>query len=666
MTAILRITDGTTTVNLLSGKQRSGFHLANWRPGVAQFKDDGVWQDPILADNRRLADYRWQNVVETFEVHLSGHYQDGLARELQTLQRLLVQAANYWKGDWQCAPVWIEARASCETNTRYALVHAGTIPEIDNPHAQSFFRRYSFMRDMTVIVERGHWLETAPGTGVAVERSNPGRSATTAAAEVFVANKHNTAALTHVYYYDASIGSYSTNIVAAVPDYKFLPDSPAVGDIVYFAAARPFCSLVFDIRTAMTGVTGIVWEYSQGGAVWATLDVQDNTNHDGAGDQVAFDTTGVKSVHWEQPADWAEDDVNVIFAWWVRARVTAAAGATAPIQQNRVIYTVLWPYIEVAADEAPGDLPPLTTVVTKNRSAYYDGAAVYDDGMSDAWLGLRSYSRGSNFTAFINIADEQNNASITVAITAIGGAAAAFADIYDAPSGRGVDIQGAAATDGASIEIAIASPLAEEYYGTYHAFLRVRNDDATDMSAYVIGYVANQELGRTSTASIDNWNFAVQLVDLGRIDLSPSAMLAASLGNDMRLYAQIYCNDHMYVYDLILIPVDEWAAHIYANEYDRVFAIAQLSPDYNSGTSIDIDSIGIPKRPNNVKIMAGTSLRAIGRNEANGPSILQANTMQRLWILQGQRVSILYAMPHMTATIDIERQARYLALRGGR
>ena len=80
MTAVLKITDGTTTVDLIKANRRSGFHLGNWRPAVTQFKEDGVWQDSPLGDGRRLADYRFANAIETFELVLDGHDQDGLAR----------------------------------------------------------------------------------------------------------------------------------------------------------------------------------------------------------------------------------------------------------------------------------------------------------------------------------------------------------------------------------------------------------------------------------------------------------------------------------------------------------------------------------------------------------------------------------------------------------
>jgi hypothetical protein len=86
---------------------------------------------------------------------------------------MLEKAANYWATDWQDEPVWIEARASEETNLRYGLIVQGRIPEDENPFSQPFLQPMceSAMDRMTLVVERTHWTENQPGVGTAVELS---------------------------------------------------------------------------------------------------------------------------------------------------------------------------------------------------------------------------------------------------------------------------------------------------------------------------------------------------------------------------------------------------------------------------------------------------------------------------------------------------------------
>ena len=62
MTAILRITDGTTIIDLLS--PTTGFHLAGWEPAIAQYKGGGMFSNSPLADGRRLVDRHFDNVID--------------------------------------------------------------------------------------------------------------------------------------------------------------------------------------------------------------------------------------------------------------------------------------------------------------------------------------------------------------------------------------------------------------------------------------------------------------------------------------------------------------------------------------------------------------------------------------------------------------------------
>src|SRR4030042_2596162 len=121
MVAVLKITDGTTTIDLLN--DHSGFMLKEWEPTVPDYKGGGVWQDSPLADGKVLSDKRFDVYTDTFVLMARGPTQNKLIDYMRTLRNMLEQAANFWVVDWNSEPVWIEAKASCEDETRYALIN---------------------------------------------------------------------------------------------------------------------------------------------------------------------------------------------------------------------------------------------------------------------------------------------------------------------------------------------------------------------------------------------------------------------------------------------------------------------------------------------------------------------------------------------------------------
>ena len=169
---LLRITDGTTYVNLLRRKGMTGFHLANWSPATATYKQGGIWRDSPFSDGRKMVDAQWQHPIENITLHLKDTGMDDVTVLLQDLRRLLEKANNYWKTDWQDEPVWIEARSGCETNIRYALIYDSRVLGDNNPYGQPFAsRRHPIHQSLSLQIERGHWLSHYPGNSVCAETS---------------------------------------------------------------------------------------------------------------------------------------------------------------------------------------------------------------------------------------------------------------------------------------------------------------------------------------------------------------------------------------------------------------------------------------------------------------------------------------------------------------
>ena len=164
MTAILQITDGTNTVDLLA--EGNGFLLRRWRPAMPDYKASGIRQNSGMADGTRLVMTTWADYVESMEIVLRQSSQDIAIRDLRTLRQLLQRAAEYWTTNWQNTPVYLVAKAQKETQTRYALISSGRIPEDEQPYAQPFFLPTcrAIGDTLSLIIVHGPWLESAPGT----------------------------------------------------------------------------------------------------------------------------------------------------------------------------------------------------------------------------------------------------------------------------------------------------------------------------------------------------------------------------------------------------------------------------------------------------------------------------------------------------------------------
>lgn len=165
--AILEVTDGTNTVSLINGP----FYLDSWRPGVADYKEGGIYVDPPLSDNRRLVFRRFGNVNERFDIKQRSLGPDEAARDMKNLQDLLEDAANYWvSGQSSASPVYLVAKAKDETNSRYAAIVKGRIPEMENPFSSPFMQPdCAVIQDnMNLIIERTHWASDPPGQASAI------------------------------------------------------------------------------------------------------------------------------------------------------------------------------------------------------------------------------------------------------------------------------------------------------------------------------------------------------------------------------------------------------------------------------------------------------------------------------------------------------------------
>jgi hypothetical protein len=703
--ALAHLSIGTAT-NRINLFDRSGFWLLDWT--VAASEHDATFQESNLADFRQMVAYRDVTHIETFSLTLKTATQDIAARKLQEMRAMLRLMLDYWTTTYQTDVVYLAARASCETNMRYAVVYDGRLVGESNPYGQPFRQtdNTAVMDTLTLIVERGPWLENVPGTGTAIAigttQTYDGRTVgnvddtetadlTTNAQEVFVANKHNVAQLTDIYYWDDSAGAWSGNLMDAALPFAFLPPAPLeVDDFVIFgidtsiADSGPFDNLVLDIGTALGVGGGITIEWlvpralnTEDPSTWAGLSIyQDNTNDAGAMTGVPFNTTGVGSVHWHIDSSWDEKDPDPtgadalgVTGYWIAAYVTAVAGAPSPpTQQNRDIYTITWPYIELGADEVNGDMPALLRITADCRSAQ-DGEGTTTDLWSQRLIaGLRSMDRGDDYTAFINLANEQTPTGATITL----GTNTAWFDRITTPAGNTARYGPGAGAHDWNPEIYVA--LSSDWYGRFHAFVRTETLLAADGTeawlrlGYAPGDSSNYGEKKTVERALRPGTYGGYIHDFGEIVLGPSADIYP-----YEMYTT-YVNVEVattgvwmaYIMDLILIPVDEWAWD--CEDMFKNSGASQYTNDYL--THVNIDAIQNPRMILSHLVRNGTDdISRYWRPITNGIPMLLPNKRQRLWFLSVQSdpydsTTVILSRCNVCHSIQLWKNQRYTTLRG--
>jgi hypothetical protein len=870
MAGELYITDGTRqgTIDLKTGV----FRLVDWTPAIAPIKGEGVWQDSMLDDGRRLIMAKRANTTEVFDLRVCGATQNDTIRETQALRRLLEKARAFWTNPTQNAPVWLETRGPCETNTRYAYIMNYSTPNDDNPFMPPFnAEAIATMDEWTLNIERSDWQANPPGDGTCVQISGlqayssitgngtymptqsdddvnvnlhlgvagtpstteyigltagdlyangirfrnvavpagatilsatltvvasnndanglipyivfgelnahpavfstyadfvartptvntykdaisdnwtagtsyviasgadlvnvlqeivdlPGWAAghnlalllysvyssstalrryaswdnvtyaepalfiewetdeairgreATCTQEVYFANKHNQAQISHAYYWDAAPGVWSDIMAAALPANIF-PAVPAAGDILYLGCdttlvnSGPFASAIFDIGTAANDIIDVSWEYWNGG--WVALTVLSTL--DTSVPAEFFNVAGVGSVSFAQPSDWTTTAVNGVTGYWIRCSILAVGAApTAPTQANRLIYTVVRPSVDVDELQVTGDITSLARLKVRDYSGSYH--------IASAILATRSTSRGDDFTMYLNASDEQNNPLIGF-VTPVG-CNVSVANWLKSPAGRCAHYNPGAGSTGFCWFL-INSDIAPDFYGTYRALLRVeRHSAVTDckvklsLGAYDLYYGNHTVIFSTAYKAIISDDVGL-VINFGNIDI-PN--MGALRDNDetspilLRLdFANTTTTPDLYIYDLILVPVDEWAGQfLAADPTNETHCLGYTSALHFGGVGdirhevyLDVDSLNLKKRISACTRQAdGDLLQYSWQDITPAAAQLQANADQQVFamLFVYDPVDNAWTLPvEGIGTLEIEATARYLSMRG--
>lgn len=467
----------------------------------------------------------------------------------------------------------------------------------------------------------------------------------------YAVNHHSQSNLTHAYVYDAAPApTYTRVFPASSLPVELLPHTPAVGDMLYlgFDTSHPavygHLNIVFDIETPCLGVTG-VWEYSTNVGWSAVEGYVDHTS--------TFGVTGVNPISF-CPSTVAPRDVNGVTGYWFRFRVTAVGAVlSAPTQANRNIYAVTWPFVEIEAEDVGGNVPAALAIEVIDQG---DKSGPENNAVPERWsnfvaVGLRSLSRGENFSAYLPCAyDNQVVPGVTVQV----GPSCTLVDqgnvtYLTSPARYCVNYSPATSQAMAPrVTFTIPAGLAQEWYGVYHAFVRCYEQ----YSATYGNEISIRVKAATGGAGLQTCTKTVQLpctgrgtgaaasshlVSLGRLNMPASGVVKVTeIGQDLTIAIEASSDgghNYMIFYDLILLPADEWLGFFFDD-------VANLDTPIQYGQKLLIDSVLNPKLPLRAvgqSSSAGEFIKSIWSPDANGPAMLQANTDQRLWFLTGLR-----------------------------
>lgn len=536
----------------------------------------------------------------------------------------------------------------------------------------------------SVIADDGNIVFGGGGNGLIFKRYESETTISTTDSSctdiIRIANKQNTSNLTHIHIDDGGVFGSNLFPMIAFPQ-DLLPAAPVANDAIYFGSSTgtansgPFSNLVFDIDDPVIAVGNyeIRWEYYTG-ATWATLTTHDETYSTSTGSG-RFQVLGVGSVHWIPPSDWATVAVNSVTAYWVRARVVSVTTSiTAPSQQNRTVYTSVLPFVTIDDLQVSGDISATAQEKVTNRSDEDgpggDSPNLYNNRIL---IGLRSYDRGNGFQSYLNISDVQPTTGISLSL----GTNTTFGNDIVAPTGRsatynpgGVEAMGTRAT------ATLSTTIARDFYGSYHAFLRVQRTAgaSTDFNVQLVFVTGSGGIQKTTESKQVQTTTAFELLDFGQVTIPVGGSLASSdLGDQIQILIQASAASgvpNLVLYDLILIPVDEWAI----DSVDQTnSSTSDIGRSGDISKLLDIDSVTDPKNPiKSIVRQVGSEFVTANYNPiTNGPAILQSNVDQRLWFLAAKTSATgssytWIAPPEIVHSIQLFKAQRYLGLRGNR
>ncbi len=546
MAQVLRVTDGSTTVNLLN---------------IVNLLFQG-WSPAVGTSHTNL----YERVTDRMAAKVKTSSIDAVAAEILKLNNLLRKAWQFHNTEWQTTPVYLESQGKNETKARFSLIFNGQLSGGFSEH-DFVNETANLLRSMQLRIEReAGWRANVPGnypSALTLTASDGPANPTS----VHIANFTDETLLTHIFNFDDSLTAFGSNLIADSDGFDYFEVSgstPATGDIVYFGSTTAaFHHVQLNISQAMgTGPT-IVWEYYNG--AWVTLTPGTKLGLYPIGTTIFWTNSNadaLRSIHVSNVSDWIAVAINGVTANWIRSRVTAGSTGVTAVQGAEVVYAQKNNYIEIPTTTIDGDLPPFLLQAFGQPDGDLALTAPNFTTTSRIICGARSRDL-DNFQANIPFADVTTDWTQT-----LGTDASEVAD-PNAPGDAHIAVSFATETLVERVRMQVAGNV-QDWAGTFRLFLRCQQIGGSNGDLSVqMKFRTNQtdaEGSESATETVDllTQDAGLELVDLGVLNI-PRMGIIDSDAVGVRPIFEVWSKRNtgsstLRIYDGILIPIDEWAA----------------------------------------------------------------------------------------------------------
>lgn len=675
MADILKLVNNTTEISLIS----DNYMVTNWEPALPAWKETSV--SPFLSDGSRLISRNFEDVIETLTLTISSTSPTNVATLYNNLKNLLELGVKYEMGQYQY-PTYVVVTPENISNSTYGRIKKYKIDKLPQIIHTTPFKVGSIVNgsayssalaSITLVLQVEIYKGQAPGSSTSTgmrslipfNGTNYGTvdsaGATQEATQVAVSPKFVTGNITHIYRFDSSGASFSSNILGASVPFNMFPSPLGNNDYVVFIASTgvtgnaPFHNIVLDLTQVSTTTMTGKWQYWTG-AAWADLTgVVDGST--------GFSVSGRSVVTWVIPSDMSTKSENSITGWVVRYLITNTNGNTQiPQQGNRIIYSTNQQRVTIVSTSVAGQIEAHARLRLHNLSSVT---------LSRVIMGLRSVSKGSNFGSSWNMASTNNPTGITWQDGGLNGGLTLTRAYF--PTGTAPYIDTTGPSTGYLIGyFTISGSIVWEYKGKFKFFLGIRAFGITgtqtlgDMLFYFQvrssdGTVILYESNRVPLSALPSLlgTEAVQMIELGEHQIIPDVPDSVTFeGLRFYIYTDLTQSAN---YDanpafIMMIPSDEYSFDIPVSQSKGGAALS-------SGNYIEVDGLGrnisaiIRKSSNDAYVGAAPP-------RLSQKPVLQANADQRLYFLT-MGASNAWSPSYML-DVEVDHVSRYLsALRGG-
>ena len=474
-----------------------------------------------------------------------------------------------------------------------------------------------------------------------------------------ICNKCQDSNITHVKFFDSSAGTYTELLPASSYPVDIFGSDLDSSDITYFISETfsndtPFSNIVFYLSQRILAINAqIQWEYYNGS--WVQLSTLDQ---EFILDNPVIEKTGICVEAFEIPADWVAVTVDGVTGLTVRARINFVFKlGQVPQQSNFDIFSAGNSYVDIGNEL--GDMDAITKLIVENVSNNLDGGRVDVPILFSNRLiaGKRKLSRGSAFSPFLNAKDYNNtseilttlgtNVTFQTSVTSITGEYARY-------NPSGVEAMADRVT------WSLNNVLSLQYIGAFHVYVRIHQTagSAGDFDVQLKVIYGSGGLNFTSESVQPQSTTRFELLDLGTINIPKFDSLTDTLQFVLQASAASG-TPNLDIFDLILIPVDEWAG-------DYTDSANVSGSEIGNGEKLEVS--GLVQRLE-IPVTVKNNLGAIkSEYETSGPPLYiepLPDDTQRLHFLQAQASTtgsdfVWIAKPEICSIVTIEHNPGYM------